>query len=238
MSFDIKLTAKCDHLVYREQTTIDADLHILRTLYPIASIGTVRVYACGNLIPNTMYNIVNDPNDTAVRVIYFKNRWKSPSDFFEINYLTMINYCNKCIGTGYLDDPNYDTQGNLAVLKDEYLLMQNVEKFVITEITSNPFHQEIGTALNSLIGQRVTNLSFLISQITSQVTMGLKKLQDFQTQLIKAERDVSLGERLQTVNSVNVTQNTNDPSILTVVVSVTTASGKTVQFEQTMKIRY
>ena len=238
MSFDIKLTTKCDHLIYREQTTIDSDQHTIRTAYPIASIGTVKVYVCGNLIPNTMYNVVNDFNDPTVRVIYLKNRWKSPTDYFEINYLTTINYCNKCLGSGYYDDLSYDTQGNLAVVKDEYLLMQNVEKFTITKITSNPFHQEIGSALESLIGQRVTNISFLISQITSQVTMSLKKLQDFQTQLIKTGREVSLGEQLQAVISVNVTQNPNDPTILNVTVNVVEASGKTVSFEQIIKVRY
>jgi hypothetical protein len=45
------------------------------------------------------------------------------------------------------------------------------------------------------------------------------------------------GEILQTINDIVVNQDENDPSIFTIDVSVTAASGKTVEFTQIVRIR-
>ena len=144
MSFDLNLTTLCNHAVFRELMVVDQDLHILRTDKPLASAGTVQVYATDNLIPPSMYLVTDDPQDQTDKIIYLKDKWRSPTDYFEISYVTLLNYCPKCSGTKYLDDISYNVLGDLTEVRDEAAMMQNVEKFTITRINSNPFHVYIG----------------------------------------------------------------------------------------------
>jgi hypothetical protein len=115
--------------------------------------------------------------------------------------------------------------------------MQNVEKFTITKITSNPFQSFIGTSLEALIGTKITNPQFLITQITSEIVRALRKLQDLQSQYRQTGRPVTDGELLQSIESVTVTQNATDPTVFEANVIVTAVSGKTVEFVQVLKIR-
>jgi len=241
MSFDLNLTTTCDHQVFRELQVLGSDRRIIRTDFPIASANTVKVYATDNLISSSFYDLVNDPNpspaSTGSKIISFKDKWKALTDYFEISYLTLKNYCTKCVGSGFLDDISYNVRGDLPVLRDEFLLMQNVEKFTITKITSNPFQSFIGTSLESLIGTKVTNPQFLITQITSEIVRALRKLQDLQSQYKQTGRPVTNGELLQSIDSVTVTQNAVDPTEYDANVVVTAVSGKTVEFTQVLKIR-
>jgi hypothetical protein len=170
-------------------------------------------------------------------MILLNNRWKSPSDYFEVTYTTLPTYCSKCIGSSYLDDISYNVQGDLQTLRDEALLMQNVEKFVVTRINSNTFHTFIGTNLDGLIGSRISSVDFLTSQMITEVSKTLQKFQDLQSQYRTTNRPMTQGEILQTINSVTANQDTNDPSIFYINVSVTAASGKTLQFTQLLRMR-
>jgi hypothetical protein len=237
MSFDLNLTTVCDHAVFRELMVVDQDLHTLRTDKPLASAGTVKVYATDNLLPSSMYYITDDPQDKTDKVIYLKDKWRSPTDYFEVSYVTILNYCPKCVGSKYLDDITYNVMGDFVVTRDEALLMQNVEKFTVTVINSNPFHVYIGTSLVNLIGTRVSNISFMVSQITAEITRGLQKFQNLQAQYKLTGRDMTPGETLDTINSIQVTQDTNDPTIMRATVSVTAESGKPGEFTQYLKIR-
>lgn len=241
MSFDINMTTTCDHQVYRELQVLGSDRRVIRTDFPIASADTVKVYATDNLISSNFYSLINDPNPpetpSSSKVIYFKDKWKALTDYFEISYLTIANYCSKCVASGYLDDISYNIRGDLPVLRNEYLLMQNVEKFVITRLGSNPFQSFVGTALESLIGTKVSNPSFLVSQITSEISRALKKFQDLQAQYKQTGRPVTDGELLQAVESITVTQNVTDPTVYEAKVVVSAVSGKTVEFTQVLKIR-
>jgi hypothetical protein len=114
--------------------------------------------------------------------------------------------------------------------------MQNVEKFIVTVINSNPFHPFIGTGLVGLIGKRIANFNFLASQITSEINRTLQKLQDLQSQYQTAGRVVTDGELLASVDDIQAEQDIEDPSIVRVNVTVTAQSGKTVQFTQIIRI--
>jgi hypothetical protein len=186
-----------------------------------------------------MYEIVNDPHEIDVnqdRVIRFIEKWRDLSDYFETTYVTQSSFCTKCNGNLYLDDISYDVQKSLLEIRNEHLLMQNVEKFVVTIINSNPFHLFIGTGLVGLIGKRISNFNFLASQITSEINRTLQKLQDLQGQYQMTGRAVTRGELLASVNDVQAVQDTKDPSIVRVNVTVTAQSGKTVQFTQIIRI--
>jgi hypothetical protein len=239
MSFDLNLTTLCDHVVFKELTTIDDDLRSIRLQKPLAA-AKLSLYASDNLIPETMYTIIEDfkaVDNYLVRMIYLNKPWRDLYDFFEVTYITTLNYCVKCNGSKYLDDITYDVKGSLFTIRDERLLMQNVEKFVITRLNSNPFQTFIGTSIEGLIGTKLSNVNFLITQLKAEVTRGLQKLQDLQNQYRQAGRVVTPGEMLQSIDNVTVTQDINDPTIFRIDITVTAESGQTVEFGQFIRLR-
>ena len=240
MSFDLNLNTLCNHLVFRELSFIEDDRRTLRLGSPLGAINSVQIYATENLVPESMYEIVSDPNEIDVnrdKVIRFKEKWRDLSDYFETNYVTLSSFCIKCAGNLYLDDISYNVRKELLEIRNEYLLMQNVEKFIVTIINSNAFHLFIGTGLVGLIGKRISNVNFLTTQITSEINRTLQKLQDLQGQYQMAGRVVTQGELLASVDDIQVVQDTNDPTVVRVTVTVTAQSGKTVQFTQIIRIR-
>jgi len=239
MSFDLNLPTTCNHRIYRELTLLDSDGKSLRISKPLGASTNTDVFASDNLISRTLYNIVYDPETIAVnqpRMIQFKEKWKSPSDFFEISYTTIRSFCPKCTGLEVLDDISYDVRGRWLLARDEKLLLQNLEKFTVTEITSNPFHNFVGTSLVSLLGKTISDIDFLVTQITQEINNSLKKLSDLQSQYIFAGRTMTDGEILDTVENIDVTQDQKDLTVLRADITVTAKSGKSVEYSQFLKI--
>jgi len=241
MSYDLKIPALCDHRIYWELGTIDTDLRSLRVSKPIVS-STLTVRMSGNIVPESQYILVNDMNSQAVtgdirRMIYFKQELKAIDDFFEVKYLTNSSNCPKCAGMKGLDDIQYDNLGELREARDEYLLMQNVEKYVVTEIGSNVFHNWLGSGLIDLIGTRIMDANYMRSKITQEINATLNKFKTMQQEYITTGRPITDGEQLDTIDMVAVTQSANDPTVLEVVVTVTAVSGKTVDFTQYLQFK-
>jgi hypothetical protein len=239
MSFDLNLNTLCDHAVFREMAFVQDDRRTIRLGEPLGAINSVQLYASDNMVPTNMYEVVSAPNEVDLnrdKIIWFKEKWKDLSDFFEINYVTQPSFCVKCAGNNYLDDISYNVRKELLETQNEYLLMQNVEKFIVTILNSNPFHLFIGTGLVGLIGKRISNFNFLSTQITSEINRALQKLQDLQGQYQMAGRTVTQGELLASIDDIQVVQDTNDPSVVRVNVTVSAQSGKTVEFTQIIRI--
>lgn len=235
MSFDLNLQTICNHKVYKERVTLGDDQKSLRVSKPLAA-SVLDVYASDNLVPKTYYSIVDDPESSQARKILFKKKWRSVEDYFDITYITLKNYCPKCVGLDVIDDISLNVRGDVYTLRNENLLMQNLEKFTVTELQSNPFQVFIGTNLVKLIGQRVVDTGYLTSRITTEVTGTLQVLKSLQNQYKAAGRAVTDGELLDTINLVKVTFDPVDPSILRVDVSVRAVSGKSVDYTQLLKV--
>jgi hypothetical protein len=239
MSFDLNLATVCDHVIFRELSVMDPDLHTLRVSKPLVSSTGIQVFASDNLIPKTMYTVVFDPTatqDSQVRLIYFKNKWQSPTDFFEISYKTSSTYCPKCSGLNVIDDISYDVLGQLSTIRDEPLLAQNLEKWTITELNSNPFHAYIGTGLVQIIGQRIIDVDFMSARITQEISAALSRFQDLQGKYRLTGRTMTDGETLESVDDVQVKIDDNDPTLMRVDVTVTARSGKPLTFTQYMRM--
>lgn len=239
MSYDLVLATVCDHRIYKERVTLESDRKTMRLSKPMAS-SNLDVYASDDIVSKTSYIIIDDPVETTGvnvnRMVYLKEKWKSPEDFFDINYVTLKNFCPKCAGNDQIDDISYDIQGNLNLVRNERLLLQNVEKFTITELQSNPFHLFVGTGLVKLIGQRVSNQSYITTKVTQEISTTLQVFKDLQRQYVAAGRTMTPGESLDVIESVKVIFDAQDPSILRADVAIRAKSGRTVNFSQFMKI--
>jgi len=238
MSYDLTLPTVCDHRLYRERVLLESDRKTIRLLKPLANAGSMDVWASDNKVDKTQYLVVFDPTSVTInqlRMVQFKFKWKNTEDYFEIVYNTIKGFCPKCVGLGNLDDISYDVRGHLAQSHNEKLLLQNLEKFTITELGSNPFHLFTGTPLKKLIGTRVLDMEYLRSRIIQGISSSLNTFKDMQQQYIRTTRPVTTGEILGSIQRVIVNQDTNDPSIIRVEVFVTSASGQPINYTQYLR---
>jgi len=239
MTYDLKLATICDHRVFKEPVTLNSDRRTITTSKPLSSLN-IDMYASDDIVPKTAYFIMEIPDQTLQsglnKKIVFKNEWKAIEDYFEITYITIKNYCPKCIGLGQIDDINYGNTGDLLVNRNENLLLQNVEKFTITELRSNPFQLFVGTGLVNLIGQRVYNQPYIVSRVTQEISNTLQVFKGLQNQYMSTGRTMSQGETLDVVENVKVSFDTNDSSILRANIAVRAKSGQTVNFTQFLQI--
>ena len=238
MSFDLNLQTVCNHRVDKELVTLDTDRRSIRVSKPIAA-SNVILYASSNAVATSLYSLVYDSqaqDASQSRKVYFKKKWNSVEDFFELSYTTISGYCPKCVGFNYINDVSYNSQGDFLTIVNEPLLLQNLEKFTVTDLQSNPFQLFIGTTLVKLLGQRVSDPSYLASKITQEINNTLSVLKQLQKQYQYTGRAVTKGELLDQVTNISIQFDTVDPSILRADVTAQAVSGKTVNFSQLLKI--
>jgi hypothetical protein len=205
----------------------------------MSSTMNVIVYASDDVVSPALYDIILDPRQLSInayKMIYFKSNWKSPADTFEISYGTLLTTCPKCGGNGSLDDISYNSLGGLAINRDENLLLQNLEKFTITESGSNIFHFYIGTNLVPLLGQKIYDIGLIRTRVTQEIMSSLDRFKELQQKYAASGRKMSQGETLETVNNILVTQDAKDATILRVDVEATAASGQQLTYSQLLKV--
>ena len=240
MSFDLKLTTTCDHLVFKELALMDSDRHSLRMAKPLSSSMGIQVFASDNLIPKSLYSVVFDASSSAAnqsRMVMFKKKWPSPTDFFEITYITFPTYCSKCLNLKVIDDITFNVRGDFSSTRNEPLLLQNLEKWTVTQLRSNAFHSYIGTGLVQLLGSRITDPDFLSARVSQEIMASLQRFQDMQGQYRLTGRPMTDGETLETIENVGVRFDDVDQTVLRADVTVTARSGQSLTFSQFIRLR-
>ena len=239
MSFDINLQTVCNHKIYKELVALDPDNVSIRPSKPIASIGTIELYASDDLVPKTNYSIVSDPLTVDIyrpKMILLNKKWQEIEDYFEVTYVTQANFCPKCAGRNFIDDISYDVKGDLFTIRNEKLLLQNLEKFTVTELGSNPFHNYIGTALVTLLGQKLSDPNFTANKMIGDINNSLSKFKDMQDQYRLTGRVMTTGEILEAIENINVTVDPEDPTIMNANITAKAQSGRSVGFTQVLQI--
>jgi len=238
MSYDLRITTTCNHRIYRELVTLEDDRRSIRLASPLAASNT-ELFASDNLVPKADYTVIYDPDTITVqqpRMIYLNNKWKSIEDYFEVNYVTLRGFCPKCVGLEVINDIDYDIRGALRTVRNEELLLQNLEKFTITEKESNPFHTFIGTFLVKLLGQKIIDSSYTSTKITQEISTTLDVLKSLQDQYRYTDRPVTNGELLEEVVNMQVRFDVDDPTIIRTEISATAKSGRTVDYTQFLQL--
>ena len=229
MSFDLNLNTVCNHRIDREAVVLGADRRSITTAQPIAS-SNVVVYASSSPLSTALYSLVSNTAlnipITQTRKVYLASKWRSVEDFFELSYNTINDYCPKCVGLNNINDVSYTVEGDFYTLRNEPLLLQNLEKFTVTELQSNPLQLFIGTNLVKLLGQRVTDTSYVSTKITQEINTTLQTLKSLQGNLTYTNRATTNGELLDKVISIKVNFDTTDHSILRALVVAKLSPGK------------
>ena len=244
MSQDFKIQNLCDHRIVREEAQLSPDRKDITVRYPISSTNDMSLYIMDNLVNREDYTVVNlevlggsDATQYSYprRILRMGNRIKHAFPRVEVSYITVAERCPKCLGAKVLDDFKYSSEGDIALVKDEAYLVQQVEKYIVTKLGTNGFHDWVGTNLQSLIGTKVTDLDLLTSRITDQVNSAISKLVDVQSQLATAGRQLTAGETYGTTRGILV-QPTEDPTLFEIILSFTAKSGKGIEYSQFLEL--
>jgi phage baseplate assembly protein W len=119
----------------------------------------------------------------------------------DISYLTEKRFCRRCVSTGVENDFRFNTKGEIETIQDHNLLYQSLSKMLLTEITSNPYHNWYGSNAMTLIGRKVS--ASVVQSLRGSVRDALttfKSVQDRQASI----QSMSLKERLRRVVGIDV----------------------------------
>ena len=238
MSKDFKLANSCDHKINWEAVALSSDRRTISTKYPFASKASVYLRINSVLQEESDYTVVSSQSVTSigtVTYIYLSRKCRLYIPLIEVQYNTYSNYCPKCLNTKYIDDVTYNSDGDMNMVGSEYLLVQNVEKRIITKLDSNTFHPEVGTDIHKIIGSKIIDMELLKSNIVDQINVTLQKLKEEQQSLVSSGRAVSSGELLDQIYGVDV-KGTDDPTTILVIVTFTARSGKTLEYSQYVEL--
>lgn len=238
MSQDIKIQNKCDHRINWESLNFESDRMTIYPTYPVASVVSMSLRINNVLMPQTSYIIYRRPNVYGLSLgwtIQMNQKNKLYEPLVEAQYYTFSNYCPKCQDVKTIDDIIYKQDGDFLMAEKEYLLVQNVEKYIVTAMESNVFHDWVGTNLHKLVGKKIFDIELLNKEIVNEISTALDKLKSIQTKLSATAAIIDPGELLDKVISI-VTEKTDDPTLVLVTVSFTAKSGKPIEYSQFLEL--
>lgn len=233
MSFDIKIQNKCDHRINWEQYPIE-DRKTITVAYPVASTSSLRMRINNVEISSNEYTVRTVrllPSQVWTSSLIMTNNVKFTNPIVEVSFLTRSDTCPKCAALNALDDVVYNQAGDFLMVNKEYMLLQSVEKIIVTRIQSNLFHDWYGTGLQDLIGTKMSDFDFLKTKIMDQISASVTSLKNLQRKLLVSGRSVDPGELFGQILSLDVAV-TDDPTILLVTMVFTSQSNRTLEYSQ------
>jgi len=238
MSYDLKIQNKCDHYINWERSELQSDRRTIRLLHPVAAEASLQLRINNVLIDSSEYTLLLRQERMVVEsnhTIYMNRKIRLNQPLIEVKYTTEVTHCPKCLGIKVLDDIVFTTGGDIRTINREFLLVQMVEKYIVTKISSNPFHDWVGTDLHSLIGQKIFDQDLIRSKIVEQINNAIEKLKSIQRQMVGSGRRIDAGELFGELISIDL-ENTDDPTIVLVNVTFTAQSGRTLEYSQYLEL--
>lgn len=238
MSIDIKLQNRCDDVINWERKTFLADRRTIQLTYPVASVASVVLRINGVIQDPTTYKVLFD-NDPLALIptshILMNEVSRLFAPIIEVKYVAVRTYCPKCAGLRYIDDFSYGPGKDWVTVSDELLLIQTLEKHIVTELRSNRYHTWVGTTLHDLVKQKITDLPLITTRIKDDVNKAVSDLKRLQAQYQKTRRPITRGELFGELLEVDVRPDSTEPTTIHAIVRFTSQSGKVLEYEQLLE---
>lgn len=190
--------------------------------------------------PYSGWTLVNDPttlSDRPARMIVFDAPLTGFKDYVELNYATLRQECRRCGGLGVENDWRYGVDGNLFEVRDEALLLQEIQKAVFTLQASNPFHPWYGTNILNTVGRKLSVSGVIQTFIVSDIREAFRRWQN-----IKRQQEEEVGQAVSDAEfpfrllDVKLTPSQKDPTVLFVAVTIQSRSSNPIILERGVKV--
>ena len=234
MSYDVKIQNYCDHKILWFRGQLEADRKTVYLPYPLASAASLKVRINGEVCAITSYSIKTSRQPLSLIVvsnIEFFNKIKHYDPLIEFFYVTLPDTCPKCLGVKTVDDFYINGHGDLEMVSKELLLLQQVEKIIVTKLSSNVFHGWYGTELHSLIGTKIFDRNLLYTRVREQISTAIDKFKNVQNQMLASGRQFDPGELFGKLLKIDI-EDTEDPSMILVIVTFTSQSNTSIEYSQ------
>jgi len=186
------------------------------------------------------WTLVRDPSaisDRPLRFVVFDGPLRGYRDFVELSYTTVRQDCRRCGGIGVENDWRYGRTGETVQVRDEALLLQEIQKLFLTSRGSNVFHTFYGTTIIDAIGKKLTADGLVQNLLFTDIVSTFKAWQDLkgkqETQVGQFVSDEEFPYRLLDVDLLPSDQ---DPTVVFLMITVQNRSQKAIVLERGLKL--
>ena len=212
----------------------------ISTLATLLGVPVNRHFSGKNVFPG--WALVNKPgtlSDRPLRQIVFDEPLRADLNYLEVNYTTIREECRRCGGLGIENDWVYGVTGEVTQVRDEILLIQEVQKIIYTVAGTNSFHTWYGTRIIDQIGEKLVVGGILQNRITSDIYTAFGRWQS-----IKKQQEETVGQAVSDeefpfqLQGVTLEQSQNDPTVLFITVTIANRSLKPIQLTRGLRLPY
>lgn len=182
-----------------------------------------RQYRGATVVPAwTLVRDTSTLSDRPRRNIVFNEVLKGFADYLEITYSTVRQECRRCGATGMEDDWRYAINGEVVQVVDEALLIQEVEKIMLTIQGTNTFHQWYGTHLLDSIGKKLAPNGAVLNLLYNDIQTAFRRWQSIKRQQEgpKVGQKVSDREFPQELVSIDMHPSSQDQTVVFIDVTI------------------
>lgn len=110
--------------------------------------------------------------------------------------------------------------GDLSIVQDSDKLKQDILKIILTPVGGNVLQPWYGSLVNKTLIGSILDPHITMSMAQQQLYSALQTLQKIQALQVSTGQSVSPAEQIASIQNIQITRNTVDPRLLTVLVSV------------------
>lgn len=210
------------------------------TLAGLLGIPVNRYFSGKKVFPGwALVNKTGTLTDRPLRLIVFDEPLQADLNFLEVNYTTVRQECRRCGGLGVENDWRYSVTGEVTQVRDEILLIQELQKIIYTVTGTNSFHNWYGTRIIDQIGEKLVVGGILQNRITSDIHTAFGRWQS-----IKKQQEETVGQVVSDeefpfqLQGVTLEQSQDDPTVLFITVTVSNRSLKPIQLTRGLRLPY
>lgn len=171
------------------------------------------------------------------RLIVFDAPLKGTREYVELSYATLRQECRRCGGLGVENDWRYGANGGVIEVRNEALLIQEVQKITYTAQGTNPFHEWYGTNILNTIGKKLSSSGLVQSFIITDIREAFRRWQNIKKQQEEIVGQVVTDEEYPfRLVSVKLDQSQEDPTVVFVTASIQSRSQKPIQIERGVRL--
>lgn len=179
-----------------------------------------RLYQSRQVVPPWALVKPQGNPDPYVRYIKFQDPLQTADDIIELSYFTRRADCRRCQSIGVENDLRHDARGEPVFVTGLDLLVQEVEKIVLTIRGSNVFYTWYGTSISDLIGSKIIKGGqFIEAKLVGEISAALAKYKNVKDQQA-LHQPVGEAEALLRIQNISVTQDDMDPTVFHVVIAL------------------